>query len=93
MGRSTVNATGDPAPVVFASGAVGNAWETVVSPNHRMWVEGWQAELLFAQEAAPSQIDPKSYAETGGILPDLGKDTEFWARRLRLRLRLRNKSL
>ena len=51
VGRQKVDATGDLAPVVFAPGAIGNAYELAVSPNHRMRIEGWQVELLFAQDA------------------------------------------
>lgn len=50
-GRREVAAAGDVAPVVFAPGAIGNDRELVVSPNHRMLVEGWQVELAFGTVA------------------------------------------
>jgi Hint domain len=50
VGRRVVDATADLAPVVFAPGALGNTTELVVSPNHRMCVDGWRVELLFAQD-------------------------------------------
>lgn len=47
IGRSTVPGEGDFAPVRFAPGAFGNRRALLVSPQHRMLVTGWQAELLF----------------------------------------------
>ncbi len=36
-------------PIVFASGVLGNAREMRVSPQHRVLVTGWRAELLFGE--------------------------------------------
>ena len=47
IGRSIVDATGRFAPVVFAPGAIGNQRQLRVSPQHRILVQGWQAELYF----------------------------------------------
>ena len=43
-------ATGRFAPVVFAPDTIGNARELVVSPQHRVLVTGWQAQLLFGED-------------------------------------------
>lgn len=43
-------AVGDFAPIRFAPGAIGNDAALVVSPQHRMLITGWQAELFFGQE-------------------------------------------
>ncbi len=51
VGNTTVDATGSLAPVVFATGAIGNSAELAVSPNHRIVIGGWQVELLFGQAA------------------------------------------
>jgi hypothetical protein len=40
----------DFAPVRFAKGAVGNQSAFTVSPQHRMLIGGWQAELLFGSD-------------------------------------------
>ncbi|MEI2805816.1 MAG: Hint domain-containing protein [Albidovulum sp.] len=48
-GRQTVDGTGGFAPVRIAKGALGNRRALVVSPQHRMLVTGWQAELLFGE--------------------------------------------
>jgi Hint domain len=46
----TVPARGRFAPVVFAPGALGNPVALAVSPQHRMLITGWQAELFFGEE-------------------------------------------
>jgi len=47
IGSTTVEARGRFAPVVFEAGVVGNRRRLAVSPQHRMLLQGWQAELLF----------------------------------------------
>ncbi|MBC2837695.1 Hint domain-containing protein, partial [Paragemmobacter straminiformis] len=47
IGSTTVAATGRFAPVAIAAGVLGNARELRVSPQHRMLLTGWHAELLF----------------------------------------------
>lgn len=48
--QRTVPATGRYAPVVFAPGAIGNSEELIVSPQHRMMIEDWRAELFFGED-------------------------------------------
>ncbi|WP_179380831.1 Hint domain-containing protein [Jannaschia marina] len=38
------------APILFRAGALGNTAPLRVSPNHRMLVTGWRAQLLFGEE-------------------------------------------
>ncbi|MEY4984727.1 MAG: hypothetical protein RIR62_2993, partial [Pseudomonadota bacterium] len=45
-----VDGTGPLAPVVFRAGVIGNVRDLVVSPNHRVLLSGWQAELLAGTE-------------------------------------------
>ncbi len=47
IGRRVVEGRGEFAPIRFRKGAVGNRRDLRVSPQHRMLVTGWQAELLF----------------------------------------------
>lgn len=47
IGRRTVDGTGEFAPVRIAKDALGNYRALVVSPQHRLLVSGWQAEVLF----------------------------------------------
>jgi hypothetical protein len=57
IGRRKVAGRGDLAPIRFAPGAIGNARELRVSPQHRMLVTGWRAELHFgeAEVLAPAR--------------------------------------
>ncbi len=38
------------APIRFAPGAIGNTRELVVSPQHKILVSGWRAELFFGED-------------------------------------------
>ncbi|MFQ6551725.1 Hint domain-containing protein [Aestuariibius insulae] len=49
IGRRSVPAIGNLAPVVFAPGAIGNERELVLSPQHRVLLSGWRAELFFGE--------------------------------------------
>lgn len=49
VGAQVVNGAGDFAPVCFEPGVLGNARALLVSPQHRMLLGGWQAELLFGE--------------------------------------------
>jgi hypothetical protein len=46
-GKRRVICAGSFAPVFFATGAVGNTVPLILSQQHRVLIEGWQAELLF----------------------------------------------
>lgn len=50
-GRCRVAARGRFAPVRIARGALGNDRALLVSPQHRVLVSGWAAELLTGQDA------------------------------------------
>lgn len=43
------HAVGSAAPVVIATGTLGNRRTLRVSPQHRMLLSGWRAELLFGE--------------------------------------------
>lgn len=49
IGSRTVSAMGSSAPVVIGEGVLGNRRELVVSPQHRMLIAGWQADVLFGE--------------------------------------------
>jgi hypothetical protein len=49
VGRSDLRADAKHAPVRFEAGAIGNTEAFDVSPQHRIHVGGWQAELNFGQ--------------------------------------------
>lgn len=50
IGRTTVPATGDLAPIRIARHALGNGRDLWVSPQHRMLLSGWKAELYCAAD-------------------------------------------
>lgn len=47
VGSRTVDAVGRFAPIEIAAGVLGNDRPLVLSPQHRVMLGGWQAELLF----------------------------------------------
>lgn len=49
LGRTDLRADGRHAPVRFGKGAIGNSEAFEVSPQHRVHITGWQAELNFGQ--------------------------------------------
>lgn len=49
IGQVTVNGTSRFAPVRFMAGACGNEKPLMVSPNHRMLITGWRAEMYFGE--------------------------------------------
>lgn len=50
IGRRSVAGRGKLAPVRFAKGAIGNSRALTLSPQHRVLVSGWQAELLVGHD-------------------------------------------
>ena len=49
IGHSRARAKGHLAPIMIKKGAMGNERDLRVSPQHRMLVEGWKAEMLFGE--------------------------------------------
>jgi hypothetical protein len=45
-GGQEVDGTGDFAPVLIRAGALGNRRDLLVSPQHRLLIRGWRAELF-----------------------------------------------
>ena len=71
IGSCTRTATGKFAPIRFRKGALGNTRDLLVSPQHRMLIRGWQAELLFneAEVLVPAKAllsDHDITRQTGG---------------------------
>jgi len=50
IGRRRVTGLGNFAPISFMPGAIGNSRLLRLSPQHRVLVSGWRAELLFGSE-------------------------------------------
>ncbi|MCF6444536.1 Hint domain-containing protein [Nereida sp. MMG025] len=47
--QKRVDATANFAPIRFAADAIGNTEPLLLSPNHRVLITGWRAELLMGQ--------------------------------------------
>ena len=50
IGREEIDGSGAFAPIHFEAGSIGNRAAVTVSPNHRMLVTGWQAELFCGED-------------------------------------------
>ena len=57
VGSKTVFATGDAAPVVFETGAIGNTSPLIISQQHRVLLRNAEANVMFGAEEvlAPAQ--------------------------------------
>lgn len=71
VGRRTVPAIGNLAPVRIGAGLFGNERDLLVSPQHRMLLTGWRAQLLFGESEVLSPAthlvdDNQIIRQTGG---------------------------
>ncbi|EET48964.1 Hint domain-containing protein [Thalassobium sp. R2A62] len=76
IGSSKVPATGDFAPILIRKGALGNDRDLRVSPQHRMLLQGWQAEMLFGELEVLATA--KSLLNDQTILRDEGGEVEYF---------------
>ena len=64
------------APIVIKKGALGNTRDLCVSPQHRMVIEGWRAELLFGES---SVLVPAKHLRNGDtIFSECMDDVEYF---------------
>ena len=49
IGSTRVAAVGNLAPILFRKGVLNNVRDLMVSPQHRMFLNGWQAEVLVGE--------------------------------------------
>ena len=76
IGSSKRPATGNLAPILIRKGALGNDRDLRVSPQHRMLLQGWQAEMLFGEEEVLATA--KSLVNDRSILRDEGGEVEYF---------------
>lgn len=73
IGQRTVPALGKFAPICFSKGALDNTRDLLVSPQHRMLITGWNAQLLFgtSEVLVPATAlvnDTTIRRQTGGLV-------------------------
>jgi hypothetical protein len=76
IGSSKRKAEGDVAPVLIRKGALGNKRDLRVSPQHRMLLQGWQAELLFGETEVLATA--KSLINDHSIIRVEGGEVEYF---------------
>ena len=73
IGKTTFPARRDYAPIAFAPGELGNEETMTVSPQHRVLIKDWRAEMLFgAREVLVPAVhllnDKTGLRRTGGLV-------------------------
>jgi len=76
IGHRDVPAIGASAPVVFAPGAIGNDRALRVSPQHRMVISGWKAEVLFGEPEV--LVAAKHLVDGIDITQEHGGEVEYY---------------
>lgn len=73
IGTRSVAAQGHLAPIIFTPGAIGNSRELIVSPEHRILLSDWRAEMMVGTgevlvRAADLVNGDTVYARPGGVV-------------------------
>ena len=76
IGSAKVAAEGKFAPILFKAGVLGNTRDLLVSPQHRMFLSGWQAELLFGENEVLAAA--KHLINDSSVLRIEGGEVEYW---------------
>ena len=76
IGSTKVQATGRLAPIRFRKGALANDRDLLVSPQHRMLLSGWQADLLFGVNEV--LVAAKHLVNDGSITRVEGGEVEYF---------------
>ena len=76
IGSSKRPATGNLAPILIRKGALGNTRDLRVSPQHRMLLSGWHAEVLFGEREVLATA--KSLVNDHSILREEGDEVEYF---------------
>ncbi len=76
IGASTCAAKGEMAPILIRKGALGNERDLKVSPNHRMLLADWRAEMLFGE---PEVLAPaKALVNDHSIMRAEGGEAQYF---------------
>lgn len=75
IGRRAVRGEGEFAPILIRKGTIGNRRDLRVSPQHRMLISGWRAELLFGESEV--LVAAKHLVNGRSILPAPCGEVEY----------------
>ena len=76
LGSTRCAARGDMAPILIRKGALGNTRDLMVSPNHRILLDDWRAEMLFGE--AQVLVPAKALVNDQTILRVEGGEAEYF---------------
>lgn len=76
VGQRRVAAKGNFAPILFDKGALGNVEPLRVSPQHRILLSGWRAELLYGQPEVLAAA--KNLVNGDTIRREVGGEVEYF---------------
>ncbi|MFY0633594.1 MAG: Hint domain-containing protein [Vannielia sp.] len=76
VGSKSVAGLGDFAPIRIRAGALGNSRDLVVSPQHRILIEGWRAEMCFGE--AEVLVSAKSLIGHDGVHSAPCREVTWW---------------
>ena len=76
IGHRRVSGRGSLAPISISKGALGNTRALLVSPQHRILIRGWRAELFFGQPEV--LVAAKHLADGDRICAHPCRDVEYW---------------
>jgi hypothetical protein len=76
IGHRTVPARGKFAPICIAEGRFGNDRDLRLSPQHRVLLRGWQAELLFGEEEV--RVAAKHLLRCDGVWRQPGGEVTYY---------------
>lgn len=76
IGKTVRDATGNLAPILIRKGALGNTRDLRVSPQHRMLISDWRAELLFGEDSV--LVAAKHLVNDHNILREVGGKVVYY---------------
>jgi hypothetical protein len=76
IGSVKVRAKGDLAPILFRAGSLCNKRDLLVSPHHRMFLSGWQAQMMFGENEVLAAA--KHLVNDSTVLRKEGGEVEYF---------------
>ncbi|WP_120632867.1 Hint domain-containing protein [Ruegeria sp. EL01] len=76
IGSARRFAAGELAPVVFQKGVIDNTRVLKLSPQHRLLISGWRAELLFGEDEV--LVPAKALVNDGSIFFERGGYVDYY---------------